>query len=95
MIEGLHQIPRHMHEPMIRWINYGEPAPDAMGSFLRAVLTNDLQGAFDCADDENLAAIRGWITFLYNDAPGPCHGTKERLVEWHERGGLAGRAVSA
>ena len=89
---GLWRIPEHMHEAITEWIETARIEPRLMGSFLRAVLTNDLMGAFGHADEENAASMRAWVMFLYNDAPQPCFGSIEKLQAWHERGGLQGRS---
>ena len=52
------------------------------GSFLTAVLCNDLREAFACADDENAAAMRDWVRFFYNCAPAGCWGSPDRFQAW-------------
>lgn len=74
--KGLHRLPEHMRES---------------SSFMRAVLTNDLMGAFAHADETNAACMKGWVLFLYNHAPSECYGSLEKLNAWHERSGLLGR----
>ncbi len=89
--DGIHLIPEHMHEAIIEWIELARIPPALLGSFLRAVLTNNLMDAFGYADEENARAMRGWVTFLYNHAPSQCYGTIETLNAWHERGGMLGK----
>lgn len=90
------KLPEHMQDAAREWAEHGLPHPDMLGSFMRAVLTNDLMGAFASADDVNGKRMRDWAMWLYNDAPSLCHGTEGRMLAWHERGGLNGRAkVSA
>ena len=92
MVEGLHLIPEHMRESIVAWILRGEPHPEFMGSFMRAVLTNDLMGAFSSADEENASRMQRWVRFLYNHAPSECYGSLDRVKSWHERGGIEGRS---
>jgi hypothetical protein len=89
-MRGLERLPAHMRDAMRLWIERGLPHPALLGSFLRAVLKNDLLGAFAAADADNSAAMRSWALFLYNDAPSPCRGDDAALLRWHERGGLLG-----
>ena len=77
---GLHLIPEHMHHGITLWIEHGYV--NLLGGFLRAVLSNDLVGAFSQADDKNAASMRGWVLFLYNYAPSLCYGSPERVAQW-------------
>lgn len=71
-------IPEHMHDALRRWIEHGiEP-----GSFLTAVLTNDLKEAVACADHINMNALPRYILYLHNYAPRGCWGSKERVRAW-------------
>lgn len=75
---GWNLIPTHMREGLQRYINHGI----APGDFLSAVLSNDLRGAVERADDVNIVAIPNYIKFLYNYAPGGCWGSVERYKSW-------------
>jgi hypothetical protein len=81
--EGLYMLPEHMREAVAWWIGQGEPHPSQLGGFLRAVLTNDLMGAFAHADFENRHAMYQWSVFLWNDAPSGCHGSEDNLLAWY------------
>lgn len=71
-------IPKHMHGGVIRYVVYGiEP-----GHFLDALMSNDLKEAFGRADEENIAAMHAWIKWFYNEAPGTCWGSPERVDQW-------------
>lgn len=85
---GLHLLPEHMRGGVERYIERGLPH---MGSFLRAVMENNLTEAFGRADDANTAAMKNWAIFVYSYAPAGCHGSPERVKDWIERGGLVGR----
>lgn len=52
------------------------------GSFLFAVITNDLRQAIGRADRDSLAAIKEIVMFLMNRTPGICHGTSNRFYDW-------------
>lgn len=81
------RLPAHMQDAARRYIEDGiEP-----GSFLRAVASNDLMGAFSCADDANRAAMYAWVTFFYNEAPRGSHDSPEAYNYWIAIGGLNGR----
>lgn len=72
------QLPEHMQNGMRLYIERGiEP-----GSFMYAVLCNDLMGAFGCADSVNQRRIKDFCQFLYNDAPSKCHGSPEKVRAW-------------
>lgn len=60
------------------------------GGFLQAVIRNDLSGAFGRADAGNLERIFDIVSFWYNEAPGACWGSREKMEAWVEHGGMAG-----
>jgi hypothetical protein len=84
-------IPEHMQTAIDNWVEYGTPAPSEMGSFLRAVLSNDLRASVMFADEANRAAIVDWVEYLYMKVPSGAHGSAARLAEWHRLGGRVGR----
>lgn len=55
------------------------------GSFLEAVLSNDLIGAIHKADSFNLSALTDIVKYLYNDFPGNCWGSPEAYKNWTDR----------
>lgn len=79
-----------MQDSVQEWIETAAFHPDVLGSFLYAVLSNDLIGALACADSENLRSLREWGMFLYNDAPSGCYGSREKLLKWYAHGGASG-----
>lgn len=85
--EKLSILPDHMHDAIVAWIEQARPT----GSFLRALLSNNLMDAFGQADEANTAAMRQWVIYLYNYAPAGCFGSPEKVRSWIERGGLHGR----
>lgn len=79
-------LPDHMQEGVRQYIEKGRP----IGDFLTAVFENDLVEAFGRADGINAAAMREWAKFLYNQAPAPCWGSKEKVAAWLQEGGTLG-----
>ena len=61
------------------------------GGFLTALLSNDLVATFSTADDENREVIGEWVSFLYNDMPYGCWGSKEKVQAWIQDDGITGR----
>ncbi|GAH38821.1 unnamed protein product [marine sediment metagenome] len=55
------------------------------GSFCRAVLENNLVEAFAKADQENMATLHGIVGYVYNNLPGNCWGSKEKVAAWLEK----------
>lgn len=83
-------IPHHMHDCIRNYVMDGiEP-----GSFLAALLRNDLMEAFGRADESNARAMRGWATFLYNYVPMECRGSTSAIRAWIECGGIAGKETN-
>lgn len=52
------------------------------GSFLRAVLSNDLRGACERADDGNQRALFDIVAWVYNEAPSTCWGSPTAVAAW-------------
>ncbi len=52
------------------------------GHFITAVLENDLVGAFSRADYEAMANLKHIICYCYNEIPGDCWGSKEKVKSW-------------
>ena len=77
------KIPTKTLEALQRWIAQGTH-PDHLGSFVRAVLTNDRRAAVFNADDENLANLSATVSWVYMLAPGGACGSREKLVAYHE-----------
>lgn len=75
------EIPQYMHHVIINWIEYGTPP----GSFLTAVLCNDLREACGRADDTNRHLLFEYVSWLYNNAPADCWGSEENFNIWYEK----------
>lgn len=71
-------IPERMMHGIRRYIDHGiQP-----GDFLTAVFENNLLKSLSLADDENLKNIQAYASYLYNEAPSMCSGSKEKVEEW-------------
>ena len=71
-------IPDHMHGAVRRYFEQGIPP----GHFLTAVLSNDLRGACERADDENRHRLYEYIKFFYLYAPAGSWGSPEAFERW-------------
>lgn len=78
------RIPERMREPARRYVERGI----IPGDFLQAVLSDSLTQAFGRADAGNKARMDDYVMWLYNDIPGACWGSRERIEEWAKTGGL-------
>lgn len=83
-MNGYDLLPQHMCDEMQRYIDHGIMP----GSFLTAVLSNDLMGALGRADEINIHALPNYGRFLYNHAPCGCFGSAELVRAWAGKGGL-------
>lgn len=52
------------------------------GGFLYAVLSNDLFRACEKADDINRHILFDITSYIYNNLPTACHGSKEKVDKW-------------
>lgn len=82
-------IPDYMIGGLRRYIENGI----LPGSFLSALLSNDLRSTFERADDENRRCIENYVRFLYNYAPSECWGSPAKFNAWCKQGGLTVRAA--
>jgi hypothetical protein len=71
-------VPRPLHAGLTEYIAARRP----VGSFLTAVLSNDLQDAVSRGDPMNRRLLPEIVAFLVNYAPGTCWGTPERVARW-------------
>ena len=74
-------IPDYMRQPLRDWIEKGW----IPGSFLLAVLENNLFEAVACADMVNRNRLPDYIEFLYRYAPSECWGSYKKVNEWGAR----------
>jgi hypothetical protein len=83
-------IPEHMRGGIIRWVEDGVKP----GSFLWAVICNDLSQTFCAADDENLALIPLYVEWFRWQCPAACRGSVADAAAWKAKGGMTGLVKS-
>lgn len=71
-------VPEHILDALYAYVESRRPT----GNFLRAVLSNDLEGAVNRADLENLAVLKEIVGVVYNVLPSPCWGSEETVKNW-------------
>lgn len=72
---------KNMHEGIILWITRGI----VPGSFLKAVIKNDLAGAVMYADQNSLQNLVTIVQWFYTHAPRTCWQSGVNFIEWHKR----------
>jgi len=85
----LEDLPEHMRGGVRRYLHDGI----APGSFLKAVMENDLVGAFGAADVVNRRIMWNYANMLYNAFPARssgCWGSAQAVEDWQDVGGLSG-----
>ena len=73
-----YNLPEYMKQGVENYVFCGVEG----GSFLNAILTNNLIETFSYADQNNLTSINQWVRFLYNCVPSPCWGSVEKVNRW-------------
>jgi hypothetical protein len=76
LIEG--QVPETLHDGLIEYFAARRPT----GSFLEAVLMNDLTQAVSRADPMNRCCLAEIVLFLFNYAPSPAWGSPAAVEAW-------------
>ena len=71
-------IPERMMPGIKRYIENGIKP----GSFLTAIIQNDLIGVCRYADYENLRNIPAYTAYFYNECPMSCWGSPEKMKNW-------------
>jgi hypothetical protein len=71
-------VPPGLHTGLVEYFAARRPT----GSFLRAVLENDLQLACLRADDVNRWEIANIVLFLHSYVPSPAWGSTEAVAAW-------------
>lgn len=75
-------LPEHMRGSMKRYLEQRiEP-----GSFLTAVLENNLSESFARADHINRERLFDIVGFLYNEAPRTSWGSPNKVTDWINQG---------
>ena len=73
-----YSIPRYMALGIYHYVENHV----STGSFLKALLSNDLKESFISADGENLKCIQSWVAFLRCEVPSACWGSPEIVKKW-------------
>jgi hypothetical protein len=73
-------IPQHLRDSFDRYAQHGIPC----GDFLNAVLENNLMESFGRADVQNRFILFDICSYVYNEMPYSCHGSKEKVKAWIE-----------
>jgi len=74
----LHLIPEHMHKGVMNYV-FDRIEP---GSFLRAILENNLVRSAERADHINREALWEWSCFLVEALPVSAWGSEKRVQQW-------------
>ena len=72
------RVPEPLREGLIMYLVDHVPT----GSFLQAVLSNDLHDACRRADEHNRYRLFDIVYFLHNHAPGMAWGSVENVTRW-------------
>lgn len=77
--DQMSEIPEQLREGIEAYITIGRPT----GSFLQAVLSNDLADAIARADAASMRGIRSVLDYLRSEqVPPKCWGSAERVRTW-------------
>lgn len=68
-------MPSHTLEALNLYLDLGI----VPGSFLKAVLCNDLMEAYRCADDINIANMYAIVRHMYSNVPANAWGSMEKV----------------
>lgn len=72
------QIPDWVKDSLDRYVNHRIET----GSFMRAVLENDLFEAINRGDKDSLEALPNIVRYIYNNVRSDCYGSPQRVREW-------------
>ena len=75
---GHYGVPEHDVDGLFLYVFHGIMP----GSFLEAVLSNDLMESFGRADHINKEKIFNICQFIYNEIPSDCWGSPEKMQAW-------------
>lgn len=77
------QDPALVHYDIRRALDkWGEGQPHPTGSFLEAILTNDLKRAVGHADRYNMLTIPAIVAYMVNELPFECYGSTKKYDAW-------------
>lgn len=73
-------IPEHTKNALLNWVRYGNQWDH--GSFLMALVSNQLVESFSSADDINSYYMYDIVKWMYQYLPTSCYGSKENAEAW-------------
>ena len=79
-------IPNHIKGVIDRYVQHGYDG----GSFVEALMTNDLVGVFSRGDDENIRYLKDIVQYCYMKIPASCWGSEEKYNKWLSHNGFDG-----
>jgi len=79
-VGGEVMMPRDTKQQIDLYVDRGVP----VGSFLYAVLSNDLMETFLKADAHNKVSLQLICEYVQHFTPALCHGSPERVAKWKE-----------
>lgn len=79
-------LPEWTHSELLDYIHRGQ----FCGSFLEAILSNDLREAVNRCMQHEMDSIPRFVIFLTNYAPAGCWGSSDSYNNWRRIGGLTG-----
>jgi hypothetical protein len=74
-------MPEHMEDGLYMYLTF-RISP---GSFMKAVLSNDLIMACEQADVINRNALYKWVVFMINYLPPACYGSPDNVAKWLDK----------
>ena len=83
-------LPTEYRDMMRRWVEQGD---EPESGFLGDVLRNDLSNAVGRADPWQLAHLRTFVSWIYNEPPAGCWGSPAKVDAWMKRGGAGGAGI--
>lgn len=75
-----------LKESIARYVEKGVPT----GSFLEAVLSNDLFAALGRGDETSRTHLQELVRHIYWNVPSGCHGSPQKVTAWIRHRGLGG-----
>ncbi len=79
--DSCYPIREDLYGALERYLNNGINP----GSFLTAVLENDLAGAFGKADSFNSANLKNIVGYVYNHVPVSAWGSREKVQDYLQK----------
>lgn len=79
-------VPNNIKSAITAWV-FEARVP---GSFVKAVLENDLNKAVIGADPTVLPHLKDIVLYMVNEVPALCWGSKEKMSSWSNLGGQKG-----